>query len=344
MKLTLIVLFIILCEYPIISEGKSNSSDYICSVSTSDGATSCDISKSDIMIPNIQESIAYDVVDRIDMETIGKGGISHNELVVALIHNISTYQEVLSTEFNRKPDDLISDEYGNQYVIFTGTDDVEISYQVILHSLNRAPRIIVTQGQDLLPLYEPYQGDHYFYAYEYTWTGDNWASLKVSQSWNIQEQTANTWYNKGASLAKQSKYSEAIEAFNKSIELNPVNATVWCNKGNVLSNLGKYNESVKAYETALKVDPQNIAAWNEKGHVLNTIGSYDEAVVAFSKVIKLNPKDADAWFNRGNTLSRLGRYDEAIKDYDEAIALKPKFVKAILNKSKALKHISIREN
>lgn len=296
------------------------------------------------MIPNIQESTTYDVVDQIDIETIGEGGISHNELVVALVRTIPPYQEVISTEFNRKPDEITSDGYGNQYAVFTGTDDVEISYQVILHGLDRVPRIIVTRGQDLIQLHEPYEGDHYFYAYEYTWAGEKWASLKVRQSWSVQEQSSDTWYNRGSSLARQGKYGEALKAFDNATRLNPTNATIWYSKGNVLNSLDKCNESIKAYEKAIEIDPNYIAAWNEKGHALNVIGRYDEAVIAFSKIIELNPKDADAWFNRGNVLSSLGRYEEAIIDYDEAIALKPAFVRAMFSKNKALKQLSPKDN
>lgn len=341
MKLAIMLAVLMLCGYLILSEGELDS-DYICGVSAANGEALCDFSNINALIPNIPESATYDVVDRIHLETIGKGGILHNELTVALIHNISNYQEVLSAEFNRNPDEIISDAYGNQFALFTGTKDVDISYQIIMYSLTDTPFIIVTKGQDLWPLHEPYNGDHYFYCYEYAWVGE-WASLEVAQSWNVQKQSATTWYNKGSNLASQGKYNKVVEAFNRSIELDPTNSTVWFSKGNVLNSMVRYNESIEAYEKAIELTPNYTAAWNQKANVLNVVGKNEEAIIAFSRVIELNPNDADAWFNRANILASLGRYEEAIKDYDEAIKLKPPFIKAVLKKDKAQRDLDSRK-
>lgn len=366
LKLILISVILILLGDPFVIAVKPSPAYYTCSVSTANGATSCDFLDINSIIPNAKDSTIFDVVDKIDIEIIGRGGVSYNELIVALVHNITNYQEVISIGFNRNPDKIFSDGYGNQYGVFYGVDDVEIRYQVSTHDPRR---IVVTQGQDLLPLYEPYEGDHYFYAYEYTWGGEYWASLKVKQSWSAQKQTKDTWYDKGLDLANQGKYKEAIQAFERAIELDPENTTIlrqkgkalanmgnlsvsirifenlieldpndaeaWYNKGNILYNLSMHSESIEAYKEAIEIDPEYKDAWIKNGQILCEIGKYDEALIAFDKAIELNPNDAEAWFNKGSVLDSLGRYDEAVKVYDKVIELKPSFAKAIFNRSKA---------
>ncbi len=363
-----------LCENPFAIAAKPSSADYACCILTANGATSCDFLDINSITSNTGNSKIFDVIDKIDIETIGRGGVSYNELVVALVHNITNYQEVISVEFNRNPDKIFSDGHGNQYAVFYGTDDVEIRYQV---STRDPRRIIVTQGKDLLPLYEPYHGDHYFYAYEYTWGGEYWASLNVKQTWCIQEQTKDTWYKKGLNLAIQGKYKEAIRAFEKAIELDPANITIlrqegkaftdmgniseairvfdkiielnpndteaWYNKGSILYNLSEYNESIHAYERASEIDPKYKDAWIQKGQILSKMGNYEEALIAFDKAIELNSNDVDAWFNRGRILESLGRYEEAVKSYDKVLAIEPSFAKAIFNKSKAMMQLSSKK-
>jgi tetratricopeptide (TPR) repeat protein len=58
--------------------------------------------------------------------------------------------------------------------------------------------------------------------------------------------TAREWYNKGVTLGCQGKYDEAIQAFDKAIELNPDDPNTWFNKGIALLKQSKYDEAIKA--------------------------------------------------------------------------------------------------
>ena len=49
------------------------------------------------------------------------------------------------------------------------------------------------------------------------------------------------------------------------------------NKGNTLYDMGKYEEAVQAYDKAIEIDPEYAEAWVCKGYALNNIGKYQEA-------------------------------------------------------------------
>ena len=51
-------------------------------------------------------------------------------------------------------------------------------------------------------------------------------------------------------LFSGARFEEAIEAYNKAIEINPQYAKAWYNKGNALDELGKHEESLKALDKA----------------------------------------------------------------------------------------------
>jgi len=51
--------------------------------------------------------------------------------------------------------------------------------------------------------------------------------------------TAEDWFNKGVALAAQDKYDEALQAYDRAIELNPQDAIAWHNKGLTLYRLGE---------------------------------------------------------------------------------------------------------
>jgi tetratricopeptide (TPR) repeat protein len=59
--------------------------------------------------------------------------------------------------------------------------------------------------------------------------------------------TAIDWDNTGAALEAQGKYSEAIGAYNKAIDINPEDEIAWNNKISALKKLGRTEEANAAY-------------------------------------------------------------------------------------------------
>jgi len=95
------------------------------------------------------------------------------------------------------------------------------------------------------------------------------------------------WVNKGFALIRQSKYDEAIKAFDKAIELNPQYADPLSNKGVALYDQGKCDEAIKAFDEAIKLNPQDPIARYAKGLVLQKLGHSVEADAAFAKAKEL---------------------------------------------------------
>ena len=52
------------------------------------------------------------------------------------------------------------------------------------------------------------------------------------------------------------KSDEAIKAYDKAIEINPLNSAAWYNKAVTLDNLNKFDDAMKAYEKAIEITPQ----------------------------------------------------------------------------------------
>ena len=63
------------------------------------------------------------------------------------------------------------------------------------------------------------------------------------------------WRNKGASLNKLKRYSEALPAYEKSLSIEPSNALFWFEKGKILFELQQYKQAVPAYDKAIELKP-----------------------------------------------------------------------------------------
>jgi tetratricopeptide (TPR) repeat protein len=115
------------------------------------------------------------------------------------------------------------------------------------------------------------------------------------------------WKNKGFALDAQEKYAEAVQAYNKAIEIDPQDELVrnrvntleegghlglrtafdWIAEGGALGSQGKWDGAIQAYDKAIQIDPQNEIAWTSKVNALKTIGRYEEANAADAKIKEL---------------------------------------------------------
>ncbi len=68
------------------------------------------------------------------------------------------------------------------------------------------------------------------------------------------EYTAIEWINKGKSCAQSEKYEDALECFDKALELNPENAEAYIGKGYILDKTGEIDKGMEYLEKGLKIE------------------------------------------------------------------------------------------
>jgi tetratricopeptide (TPR) repeat protein len=148
---------------------------------------------------------------------------------------------------------------------------------------------------------------------------------------------------KGLESNEQGKYQEAIDYYDKALELDPNYVSALNNKGVALKKQGKYQEAIDYYDKALELDPNYVSALDNKGQVFEEQGKYQEAIAWFDKALKVNPNyeesltnKVNALNNKGNALLELGNYNEGIKYYDKVLEIDPNNEYALANTGWAL--------
>jgi len=112
-------------------------------------------------------------------------------------------------------------------------------------------------------------------------------------------------------------------------------AVEWFKKGDALDDRGRYKEAIECYDRALEIDPQFNKTWNNKGIALDDLGRYEEAIECYDRALEIDPQYKWAWNNKGLALDHLVSYEEAIKYYDRALAIDPNFNTARQNRKLA---------
>lgn len=148
----------------------------------------------------------------------------------------------------------------------------------------------------------------------------------------IGPQSAVALNNKGCLLYEMGKPEEALKAYQKALEINPELELAWRNKGDCLIILGRYNEAVEAYDYALIIDPQSPGAWCGKASALLSMGETEESLETCEKGLEANPQSWALWQNKGTALHFSGRSEEALAVYDKTLELNPRCEMACMHK------------
>ncbi|MBE9121895.1 tetratricopeptide repeat protein [Tychonema sp. LEGE 07199] len=139
---------------------------------------------------------------------------------------------------------------------------------------------------------------------------------------------AKEYYELGVEKSRNQDAAAALEAFNKSIQLNPNNADSFYVRGNANYDLKKYQEAIADYSQAIALNPKYFKAYFNRGLARNDFNDKRGAIEDYTQVLKIQPNDVDTYYERGITYLELQDYNMAIQDFTEAIRLQPKLVKA----------------
>lgn len=169
------------------------------------------------------------------------------------------------------------------------------------------------------------------------------------------------YFNKGLVHNKIHEYQDAIECFDKVIEIKPEHVKAYANRGNSNANLCQYNTAIKDYKKAAELNPSStekaeiyrnlgliyyrmryyddaisnincavnintgdIAAYLTLGNIYGEIGKLNDAIAIFNKVLELDQKNILAYYNRGLSYAYLNKHMNAVRDFDKLIEFDPK--------------------
>ena len=124
-----------------------------------------------------------------------------------------------------------------------------------------------------------------------------------------------SWKIIGALLTNKLKFSDALVAIQKSIELDPFDENAHCNLAISYTNLKKYKLAENSYEKGVKLFPNSSDIYTNYGIFLFNLGRLKEAEIKFTKAINLEPNLCLALENRGKIFFNNGDYRRALKDF-----------------------------
>jgi len=147
------------------------------------------------------------------------------------------------------------------------------------------------------------------------------------------------WFKQGSALTASGNYTEAVQAFDHAISLEPAYYEAWNGKADALNRVHRVNDALTASDQVIALNPGYAKGWINRGYILYNLGRYNDELLAYERAIEIDPTNTEAWFNKGYSLGGMGKWDEALKVFDRVQALDPAYPNLAANQQIARQNL-----
>lgn len=113
---------------------------------------------------------------------------------------------------------------------------------------------------------------------------------------------------------KQKAYDEALQWYDKALELDSEDEQVLIGKGVCYMDMTLYDEALETYEQVLKINEENAEVWHYIGDYFIAVEQFDNAVAAYEKAIDMKPSDQYTLVQLGTLYFQRGDFQRSV-DY-----------------------------
>lgn len=182
-----------------------------------------------------------------------------------------------------------------------------------------------TEGSRYHP---PSAADLKIVALDYVILGDySDADLWLTKMLSWSPSDSEGWYYLGRTKYNENRFAEAIQAFERSLNLDPQNVKAEDNLGLAYAGLGRNEEAFAAYQKAIEWQ-QNLAAKNsgpfiDMGSLMLDLNRSVEAIPYLRQALEISPRDSKPHELLGKAHARLEQFPQAQAELEKAEELAP---------------------
>lgn len=134
--------------------------------------------------------------------------------------------------------------------------------------------------------------------------------------------------NLGTAFGDAGRIDDAIEQFGAAIKLSPNSPAPYENLGNAFFMKGLFSLSEQAFQKTLELDPMNANAWRMMGWFAQSHGNPDQALIFYSRALAIREDAPLTHLEIADLYQKLGKQEDAMTHYARTLNYDPKNAKA----------------
>ncbi|HUN61159.1 MAG TPA: tetratricopeptide repeat protein, partial [Candidatus Sulfotelmatobacter sp.] len=147
--------------------------------------------------------------------------------------------------------------------------------------------------------------------------------------------SAEALYGLGSAYLQLGKASEAHDCFERALKLAATYPgtlpNCWNNLGILAARGGNYDEAIQDFQRALQIDPEHTIALQNLGSAYRQTKDWAQAKSTLERALALSPEDAEANYSLGMVYAQQNDMEHAYDYLQKAIAARPAYPEALNN-------------
>ncbi len=119
----------------------------------------------------------------------------------------------------------------------------------------------------------------------------------------------------GASFRRNRVWQDSTSIWNDVVTKSPGNARGYFNLGCIYAKQGRFKQALEMFDRSLAVNPEHVETYVRRGNAYDDLGLVSEALEDYNRAITMAPNFATAYFDRGLFFQTHGMTEEARADY-----------------------------
>jgi tetratricopeptide (TPR) repeat protein len=139
----------------------------------------------------------------------------------------------------------------------------------------------------------------------------------------LSEQFAAANFNLGMTLVSSADFTEAVNYFQRTVEIEPNHVEALVNLGAVFGRARNLEMAVTTLQRAVELRPDSIPARVNLAAALSASGKFATAIPHYEAILLAEPNSASAHAHLARSLIELGRIEPAVEHLHTAVRLNP---------------------
>jgi Tfp pilus assembly protein PilF len=135
------------------------------------------------------------------------------------------------------------------------------------------------------------------------------------------------------------EYDKALKLATIAVKRMPRRSGAWNTLGRVQLQMGKRKDAIESFEKAVDLNPKNSYARNNLGLALIYDKRFEEAADTLEQAVELEPVEAYMWNNLGMAYEQLDRLEDARAAYGNAVEMESEPARDSLARLKGVKSV-----
>lgn len=124
---------------------------------------------------------------------------------------------------------------------------------------------------------------------------------------------------------ERGEFKAAVPVLRQATQKSASNPAVWADFGLCLERTSAWTEARNAFEKALELEPNHRAATHGLARVAQALGDVDLAEKTYKRATDTDAEDAEAWVGLAKVEQQRGNLEAALKHAEHACSIAPDF-------------------